>query len=207
MQAALSQGVGYTISDGLFKDTAGAAAWIIEGSSSHICLIGQWHTPGPPEAHRSFRSKLAGLVGVLYMITFWPPTMIKLHFHLACNGLSVIMRLRASQPIEPTIPHFDLLMVACSLLTTSQYKVDLVFVHGHQDNGSPTALTHDAWLNIKANLLAKAKAAIPFTGPSAFKLPGNSWGCYVEQQYVATQLPMALKKLINGQVALSYWES
>jgi len=89
-------------------------------------------------------------------------------------------------------PHFDLLMVARILLTTSQYNIDLVFVRSHQDNGSPTALTHDAWWNIEADSLAKAKAAIPFTGLPVFKLPGNPWGCYVKQQCIITQLPVAL---------------
>jgi len=132
--------------------------------------------------------------------------MIKPQFCLACNGLSVIMHLQASRPIEQTKPHFDLLTAARNLLITCLYKVELVFVWGHQDNGTPMALTHDAWLNIKANSLAKAKITTPFTGLSAFKLPGNPWGCYVKQQYIATQLLATLRKLINGQVTLSYWE-
>jgi len=73
MHAELSQGFSYAVSNGLFKDTVGAAAWIIEGSALHIHLIRQWHTPGPLEAHSSFRSELASLVGVLYTLTFGLP--------------------------------------------------------------------------------------------------------------------------------------
>jgi len=141
LQEALPQGLGYAVSDSSFKDTAGVAAWIIEGSDSIGRLIGKWHTPRPPAAHSSFRSKLVGIVGTLYTLTFWVPMMLKPNFRLACDGLSVITRLQTSQPIEPTEPHFDLLTAARQLLATSLYTVDLAFVHGHQDTGLPTVLT------------------------------------------------------------------
>jgi len=46
MQEALLQGLGYAVSTGLFKDEAGVAAWIIEGPTAKLQIIGQWHTPG-----------------------------------------------------------------------------------------------------------------------------------------------------------------
>jgi len=72
----------------------------------------------------------------------------------------------------------DLLESAWALLVTSRYHIDLKFVHGHQDTGCPTVLTHDAWLNVEADLLTKVKIAQPHQGPQYFKLPGNTWGCY-----------------------------
>jgi len=155
-------------------------------------LISKWHTPGPPAAHSSFHSKLAGIVGILYTLTFWVPMMIKLNFQLACNGLSVITRLQTSWPIEPAEPHFDLLTVARQLLATSLYTVDLAFVRGHQDTSLPTVLTRDAWLNVEADALAKAKVSPEFKGPLAYQLPGNAWGCYIQKQRVVTQLPSSL---------------
>jgi len=125
MQVAFSQGIGYMVSDGSFKDTAGVASWIIKGPTLDLWLIGQWHTPGPPKAHSTFRSKLAGIVGILYMLTFWPPMMVKPHFRIACDGLSVITRLCTPQLIEPMGPHFDLLMVAQILLTPSNILLTL----------------------------------------------------------------------------------
>jgi len=201
---ALSEGIGYAVSDGSFQDTAGAAAWIIEGSTLTVRLIGKWHTPRPPDAHSSFRSKLAGIVGILYTLTFWAPMTIKPHFRITCDGLSVITRLQTSRPIEPTEPHFDLLTVARSLLALSYYTVDLVFVRGHQDTKFLMVLTPDAWFNMEANALAKSKVSPSFTGPSVYKLPGNSWGCYVQKKRIVTQLPSSLQKHINGQAVLSY---
>jgi len=74
---ALSLGIGYAVSDRLYKDAKGVAAWIIEGLTSNLCLTSQWHVPGQEDDHSSFCSKLAGIVGVLYTLTFWPPKSIK----------------------------------------------------------------------------------------------------------------------------------
>jgi len=71
MRDELSRGFGFVVSDGSFKDKAGAAAWIIEGSDSMHRILGTWYTPGVKEDHSSFHSKLAGIVGALHTISFW----------------------------------------------------------------------------------------------------------------------------------------
>jgi len=73
MMSALNAGFGYVVSDGSFKNDAGAAAWLIEGSDSETRLIGTWHTPGTTTDHSSFRSELMGIIGVLHTISFWQP--------------------------------------------------------------------------------------------------------------------------------------
>jgi len=40
MMVALLEGNGYAVSDGLFKEDTGAAAWIIEGPTSELRLTG-----------------------------------------------------------------------------------------------------------------------------------------------------------------------
>ncbi len=62
MMNGLQAGLGYAVSDGSYKDDAGAAAWIIEGSDSTSRLIGTWYTPGTTDNHSSFRSKIAGII-------------------------------------------------------------------------------------------------------------------------------------------------
>jgi len=59
---------------------------------------------------------------------------------------------------------------------------------------------------MEADALAKSKVSPLFTSPSTYTLPGNAWGCYVQKQCIMTQLPMILKKHINSQATLSYWE-
>jgi len=109
---ALTQGWGYAVSDSSFKDDNGLAAWIIEGHNSTQQLVGQVRTPGHPVDHSSFRSEVAGIVGVLYTLTFWPPCSGKPDLQLACDGLSVVKRLTNQKPIEPTEPHADILLAA-----------------------------------------------------------------------------------------------
>jgi len=174
----LSEGLGYAVSDGLFKAESGAAAWLIEGSKATPRLVGRWHTPGEASDHSSFRSEVAGILGVLYSLTYFAPTSPKPAFRLACDGLSVVKRLQNPRPIEPTEPHADILVAAKNLLGSSMYTIKLIFVRGHQDTGYPTDLTRDAWLNVEADSLAKEMVNIPFVSPVFYKLPGNPWACY-----------------------------
>jgi len=74
MQVALSNGKGFAISDGSFKDKAGTAVWIIKDRNANLQIIRQGHTPRQPSNHSSLWSEMAGILGVLYTLTFWPPT-------------------------------------------------------------------------------------------------------------------------------------
>jgi len=109
------------------------------------------------------------------------------------------------KPIEPTEPHADLLIVAKELLSSCGYQVELVFVCGHQDHGHPMTLSRDTWPNVEANLLAKQKASIPHMGPIYYKLPGNPWSCYAENQQIMKQFDMSLWMFINRKYAQTYW--
>jgi len=140
------------------------------------------------------------------MLTFWPPTSTKPTFRLACNSLLVINRLSNNHPIDPTEPHTDLLQAAHTLINMNAYTIQLNFVRGHQDKGIPTILTRDTWLNIEANQLAKQKLASPYTGLSFYYLPGNLWSCYVGKVRMVKQLHQSLRKTINRQDMLQYWE-
>jgi len=66
----------------------------------------------------------------------------------------------------------DLLAAARNLINQSEYLVQLMFVHGHQDTGNPTMLSRDVWLNVEADQLAKHKTSLPHIGPLYYKLPG-----------------------------------
>jgi len=168
MKLELLGGWGFAVCDGSFKDDTGTAAWIIEGADSNTQLVGSWYTPSHGDDHSSFRSKLAGIVGVLNTLSFWPPTQTA-PFRLACDGLSVVTRILSHKPIEPMEPHADLLGAACTLLQSCRYNVDLIFVCGHQDTGTPMVLARDAWLNVEADALAKDKASTPHAGLECYK--------------------------------------
>jgi len=126
MQEALLDSHSFAVSDGSFKEETGAVVWIIEGRLLETRIIRKWYTPGQAPNHSSFQSKLAGIVGVLYTLTFWKPMQHAPQLCLACNGLSVISQLHVPQPIEPSEPHADLLRAAQTLLNSCGYQVQLV---------------------------------------------------------------------------------
>jgi len=64
---ALTQGCGYAVSDGSYKDDNGSATWIIEGPNSTLRLVSQAYTPGHSGDHSLFQSKVARIIGVLYI--------------------------------------------------------------------------------------------------------------------------------------------
>jgi len=200
----LSQGQGFAVSNGSFKEETSAAAWIIEGRDSQHCLNGQMYTPGQPNDHSSFQSKLAGILGVLHTLTFWAPHKPQVPFKLACNRLLVIMHLQTQQPINPSEPHVDHLTAAKNLLNSSSYQIKLVFIWGHQDTGVSMVLARDAWLNIEADELAKQKASVSFNGPAYYKLPGNPWGCYLGTQCIVNKFNSSICTFVNGQESLEY---
>jgi len=144
--------------------------------------------------------------GTLHTLTFWPPSRTTPNFWLACDGLSVITWLVSDKPIEPTEPHADLLQAARTLLLTCGYKIDLIFVQGHQDNGQPTVLSRDAWLNVEADGLVKDKVAKAWVAPTYFKLLGNSWGCYMGTLRIVKQFDTTLQMWINGKETQEYWK-
>jgi len=75
---------------------------------------------------------------------------------VACDGKSVLDRLRSRKTINPFTAHADLLRACKNILTQIQCWVKFQHIKGHQDKGQPTVLQHDAWLNIEVDLRAKA---------------------------------------------------
>jgi len=61
-------------------------------------------------------------------------------------------------------------------------------VKGHQDGKTPMVLSQDTWLNIEADLLAKAMVNPEHHSPTQYRLPGEGWICCINQLRVVKQL-------------------
>jgi len=120
-------------------------------------IIGTMTVPGSEGDHSSFRSKAAGLYGLLltvwYMVKDNP---IQGSLTMACDGKSVLDRLQSRKTIDPFAAHADLLWACKHILTQIQCQVEFQHVKGHQDKGQPTVLQRNMWLNIEVDLRAKA---------------------------------------------------
>jgi len=85
-------------------------------------------------------------------------------------------------------------------------RINWCHVKGHQDGQMPTVLSRDAWLNIKADLLAKATVNPRYTGPTPYQLLGKDWICYINQKCIIKQLVETIHVHINGVLADKHWK-
>jgi len=205
LKGDIQQGYGYIVSDGSFSQEAGAAAWIIEGRTASARIIGTMITPGNPTDHSSFRSELAGIYGALCTLEALDLGPTTQSCRVACDGKSALDRIQSTHPILPTEPHADLLQAIRSK-TNAGICIQWCHVKGHQDGTTPTVLTRDAWLNIEADLLAKAAVDPKYHSPIRYRLPGEGWICHVRQHRVVKQLANTLRDHINTEPIEKYWK-
>ena len=162
--------------------------------------------PGHPGDHSSFRSKAAGIYGAL--LTLW-------HFSqeypltgtitLACDGHSVLDCLRSHKSINPFAAHADLLR-ACRHITR-QLKCHIRYAHvkGHQDSGLTTVLSREAWLNIEADIAAKATIQSEQSGDTALPLPFEPCSLFITNKKIVKQHRREIRLALNGPTAHQYW--
>jgi len=83
----LAEGKGFVVSNGSFQDFVEAVAWIIKGATSTNCIQGSYLTPGAPEDHSAFRSKLMALFGILFTLSYFiPESSQEVSIMMACYG-------------------------------------------------------------------------------------------------------------------------
>jgi len=195
------------VSDGSFWDRVGAAARIIEGHTLWTQVTGTIITPGGPDNHSSFWSKLAGIYGVLLTLKALVPGEKGLSCCLACDGKSMLDCIKLEHPVLPIEPHTDMLNAVKTKVQQIGIQIHWNHIKGHQDGKLTTALPQDAWLNVKANLLAKAKVDPAYCRPAKYQLPGEGWICYIGSQHIVKQLSATLCAHVNEQPAKKYWKT
>jgi len=199
---------GFAVSDGSFQDGAGAAAWFIKGPMARSQVIGMIITPGSPEDQSSFRSKLVGIYSIL--LTLEALTLENKGLVcscLACDGKSVLDHINLTYRVLQTEPHADLLQAVKTKVRQIGIQINWNHVKGHQDGKLTTVLLQDAWLNVEANLLAKAKVDLAYNGPAHYHLPGEGWVCSLRHQCIVKQLLAKIRAHVNGILAEKYWKT
>jgi len=178
----LQSGKGYAVSNGSFQAGKGAATWIIEGTDNTNRIIGRGLSPSDDEGHSSFRSKLAGIFAIMFtlqiLLPATPTQSTRPSLRLACDGKSVLSRLKRIRMTDPQEPHADLISATRTLIKISAVQVELVHVKGHQDNKILGPFTRDVTLNIEADQLARTKLTCYTTGPQRFHIPWSQGVCY-----------------------------
>jgi len=79
--------------------------------------------------------------------------------------------------------------------------VQFQHVKGHQDKGYPTVLQQDAWLNIKADLLAKASIVKEKKEQEIHPLPFEPWVLTISNRRIVKNHKWEIRWVLNGPVA------
>jgi len=154
---ALRKGNAVAVSDGSFKDYAGAAAWTIEGDTAANRVVSTGLTLGKAEDQSAYQSELFGLWGILASLKQLVEDYRISHGHvtIACDGLSALKKAQSNYPTDPGEAHHDLISAIKNLRATLTLTISFIHVKGHQDQGIITALPRLAWMNIEMDALAK----------------------------------------------------
>ena len=113
-------------------------------------------TLGAPGDHISFQSEEVGQYGLLLTLKY----LLEDHalamgsIVVACNGQSVLDRLQSSKAIDPFVAHYDLLWASQNLLEHIPCTIQFT----HMTRVGQLGLLQEAWLNIKAEQIAKDRS-------------------------------------------------
>jgi len=84
----------------------------------------------------------------------------------------------------------------------------LQHVKVHQDNGTPTALDRDAWMNVQVDTLAKSRIREQQSKiQNMIKIPGKQWSCYIEGRKVVKNMEKQIQDHINSRPIMQYWRT
>ncbi len=90
------------VSDGSFKNGWGAVAWTIKGGDTAGRMVGMSFTPGTGNDQSAFRSKLAGIYGIVFTISHlmkaWE--LADMSILIACDGKLAVDCLNSTKPIQ-----------------------------------------------------------------------------------------------------------
>ncbi len=183
---AIKDGKAVAVSDGFFKEQHGAAAWMIKGETAAVCICGAGLTSGALDDQSMHCSELFGLWGPLASLK-----QLCTEFHLgegtvviACDGLSALKKASSTYPTDPGKAHYDLISAIRNIRKSLPVNIQFKHIKGHQDNGTPTALTHLAWLNINMDIQAKGKLQSPGPTQPIHNIPFEGWTCTIEGQRI-----------------------
>ncbi len=100
----------WAVSDGSYAQGARAAAWTIEGQSKEGKCTGTF-MPGAESDQSAFKSKLAGIYGIVYTLKYMTATWTdkELNLKIVCNRKLAVDRLNLQKTIKPTEAHYDIL--------------------------------------------------------------------------------------------------
>jgi len=99
----------------------------------------------------------------------------------------------------------DLLWACKSIQLQLTCKITFLHVKGHQDNGHPTVLLREAWLNIEMDLAAQSQISNSTPEHPNLLLPFEPWRLVINNEKVIKHHQQAKRLAMNGPAAKQYW--
>jgi hypothetical protein len=205
---ALAVGNAIAVCDGSYKQGKGASAWVIEGESSEGRIKGFNGVPGSTVNQSSYRSELAGLLGIVSFTV----ELCKYHsikeatITIACDNLSALSNsLDSDNYTSIQDPDHDLIIAIQKLLLSPGITWLHRHVRGHQDDKKDSSAL-DRWekLNIEMDALAKRTLSQPHSLPSQTS-KGEPWSIWINKEKIIKDIANNIYEHIHGKEAIDYW--
>ena len=202
------------VSDGSFTPTfqLGSAAWIITSESDKGYLQGGGITPGTPTSHNAYRSEVAGIYGLLIILSCLQniTDMEGATITIGCDGSSALWTsFKQRHQVSSSDKAFDIMSRVIALRETINIKIIPLHVRGHQETTSKQ-LSFLEMANIemdyRAKELIKAAKFQEFHPPEF--LPECNYGIpiiTIQDEMIHNNLLKTLKQKAAGQDLRQWW--
>jgi hypothetical protein len=213
ISAAIQNGTARAISDGSYDPLTlqGTSSLTIVAAKDDIDLLdGDNWVPGTSTDQSAYRSKLAGIAGILSVVAI-----IIRHYNItkgsitiALDGYSALDQSAADTPLRIDQPDFDILQDIQARLHTLPIKVIWKWVEGHQDKKGKFM---DWWArqNQKVDRNAKAflrKCKLNKRPHRPVRLLYEKWALYIQGVKQSKINKNSLYASLFAPRTLSYWE-
>ena len=216
---ALQMGTAVAVSDGSLKDASpghafGTSAFVIEGMDSKDRITGQNIVPGPLKMGQSYRTELAGLIGIVYFINGLCKQRDITHGHIkvACDNQPALYPFQADYQPNPKQEEYDLVKTLWHGIRESPISWSPEHVQGHSNDKKKTNFTRLELLNIEMDTKAKALcwSRLQQEGhsmdPPIIRSHNEGWSLWHNDSKLASPNYKTLYSIIQDKSTIIYWE-
>lgn len=197
------------VSDGSYKEGFGTSAWVIQGKDENHEARGVNVVPGHTTDQSAYRSKLAGIHGIVAFANQW----CSLHditegsIEIGCDGISALEAIYLPNVVTSKTKHFDLITSTRQLLARSPLTWKHRHVHGHQDEVLGQHLDRWAKLNIEMDIAAKAywEEATTARSQALQCIHGEPWSLWIDGRKICQNLREQVYDAVHAPKIAHYW--
>jgi hypothetical protein len=207
LDKAISDGIAVAICDGSSKEKKELSAWVLEATVAGR-ISGFNFPPGLSTEQNSYRSKLAGLYGIITMVS----TVCSLcqltagKFTIACDNISALNKRVQYKPPKISEAEHDFLYTIWKVIAALPISYELHHVKGHQDEAQPTEEL-DQWslLNIEMDTVAKTVLNSWSEDLDNQQIEGKPWAVWSNNAKLINNLDSRLYEIFNSKQIEEYW--